>query len=305
MNILSLFDGMSCSQLALNKAEIRYNNFYASEIDKFAIQVTQKNYPNTIQLGDIRSVKAENIGEIDLMLGGSPCQGFSRAGKGLNFKDPRSVLFFEFVRLLAEVKPRYFLFENVKMKKEWQHIITCFLDEVPVDINSSIVSAQNRVRTYWTNLPIKKIIDEGINLIDIFDYHTQSEWEKKMQVKLGSKDFKTPYIKIDRKGNLKKSQNKASCVCGGHRGDGNHSDMDLIMLQNGTVRRYSPIECERLQTVPDNYTDCVSNTQRYKMLGNGWTVNVIAQLLSTYKHADPKVEHDYEAAQEILEKIYC
>src|SRR5574344_2500072 len=140
-NILSLFDGMSCGQIALNRAGIEYDNYFASEIDKYAIKVTQHNYPNTIQIGDVTQVKGADLPKIDLLLGGSPCQGFSNAGKQLNFNDPRSKLFFEYVRLLRECNPKYFLLENVKMKKEFQDVITEHLGVEPIKINSALVSA--------------------------------------------------------------------------------------------------------------------------------------------------------------------
>jgi site-specific DNA-cytosine methylase len=169
-NVLSLFDGMSCGQIALNKLGIQYENFYASEIDKHAMKVTQHNFPNTIQIGDVTQVNANNLPKIDLLIGGSPCQGFSFSGKGLNFEDPRSKLFFEFVRLVKETKPRYFLLENVKMKKEHEQVITDYLGVEPIEINSSLVSAQNRVRLYWTNIPnIQQPEDKGIGLIDILE----------------------------------------------------------------------------------------------------------------------------------------
>lgn len=152
MNILSLFDGISCGQIALNRADIKYNMYFASEIEKSAINITQKNFPNTVQLGDVTKVKASDLPQIDLLIGGSPCQGFSFAGKQLNFDDPRSSLFFEFVRLLRECKPKYFLLENVKMKKEHQDVITEHLGVKPILINSSTVSAQDRKRLYWTNI---------------------------------------------------------------------------------------------------------------------------------------------------------
>lgn len=168
MNVLSLFDGMSCGQIALNRADIPYSNYYASEIDKYAIKVTQHNYPNTIQLGDVTEVKSSDLPQIDLLIGGSPCQGFSFAGKQLNFDDPRSKLFFEFVRLLKECKPKFFLLENVKMKKEYQDVISEHLGVEPIEINSALVSAQNRKRLYWTNIPFdKNIEDKGILLKDI------------------------------------------------------------------------------------------------------------------------------------------
>ena len=184
MKVLSLFDGMSCGQLALNRLGIKVDKYYASEIDKYAIQVTQANFPETIQVGDVCNLKAEDYQDIDLILAGSPCQGFSFAGKQLAFDDPRSALFFEFIRLLKEIKPKYFLLENVKMKKEFLEVITdqvsaCYPDFKggddlfggkiePILINSALVSAQSRQRYYWTNIPnIEQPEDKGIVLRDI------------------------------------------------------------------------------------------------------------------------------------------
>jgi len=180
LNILSLFDGMSCGQIALGRSGITYQNYYASEIDKHAIKVTQHNYPNTIQIGDVSKVSYKNgilttdhgsydVGKIDLLIGGSPCTGFSSAGKGLNFEDPRSKLFFEYVRIKNEINPKYFLLENVRMKQEYQDIITKYMGVNPVMINSSLVSAQNRVRNYWVNFEITQPKDKGMKLSDILD----------------------------------------------------------------------------------------------------------------------------------------
>ena len=179
MKVLSLFDGMSCGQIALNRLGIKVDKYYASEIDKYAIQVTQANFPETIQIGDVCDIKAEDYQDVDLIMAGSPCQGFSFAGKQLAFDDPRSALFFEFIRLLKEIKPKYFLLENVKMKKEYLQVIServsaCY-PEIPfgiepIFINSSLVSAQNRQRYYWTNIPnITQPKERGIVLRDILE----------------------------------------------------------------------------------------------------------------------------------------
>lgn len=170
INVLSLFDGMSCGQIALDQSGIEVDKYYASEIDKYAIEITKKNYPNTMHVGDVTKVDGTQLDKIDLLIGGSPCQGFSFAGKQLNFNDPRSALFFEFVRLLKETKPKYFLLENVRMKKEFQDIITEYLGVEPIMINSSLLSAQNRVRFYWTNIPnVTQPIDKGIVINDILE----------------------------------------------------------------------------------------------------------------------------------------
>ena len=168
INVLSLFDGISCGQLALQRAGIDVGKYYSSEIDPYTVKVTQRNFPNTIQLGDITNIKGEDLPKIDLLIGGSPCQGFSILGKQLNFEDSRSKLFFEFVRLLKETKPKYFLLENVVMKQEWQDIISEQLGVKPIHINSKLLSAQNRPRLYWTNIPnIQQPKDLGLKICDV------------------------------------------------------------------------------------------------------------------------------------------
>ena len=168
MNILSLFDGMSCGRVALERAGIKVDNYYASEIDPYAIKVSQKNYPDIIQLGDVRFWETWGLRDIDMVIAGSPCQGFSNAGGRLNFDDPRSKLFFTFVDILEHYKPKYFLLENVMMKKEWENIITEHMGVEPIEINSALVSAQNRRRLYWTNIPnITQPEDRKIFLRDI------------------------------------------------------------------------------------------------------------------------------------------
>ena len=157
MNVLSLFDGMSCARIALERLGVQVDNYYACEIDKYAIQVSTANYPDIQQIGDITAIKADDYPNIDLLIGGSPCQGFSFAGKQLAFDDPRSKLFFEFVRVLREVKPKYFLLENVRMKQEYQDVISEHLGVKPIKINSALFSAQSRNRFYWTNIPLNEI----------------------------------------------------------------------------------------------------------------------------------------------------
>jgi site-specific DNA-cytosine methylase len=274
MNVLSLFDGMSCGQLALQRAGIQVDNYFASEIDRYAIQVATANFPAMIQLGDVKEVWVSNdlstkekgishegkIHKIDLLIGGSPCQGFSFAGKQLNFDDPRSKLFWEYVRLLKALKPKYFLLENVKMKKESMDVITNALGVEPIFINSNRVSAQNRQRYYWTNIPMESLPDDkGIVLSDILeDGHVDRD---------KSHCIDANYFKG---GNLKSYFEK-------HR-------RQLVFSKDGMChvgteyRKLTPLECERLQTVPEGYTDHVSNTQRYKMLGNGWTVDVVSHI---------------------------
>ena len=264
MNVLSLFDGMSCGQIALDQLEIKVNNYYASEIDKYAIEIAKKNYPNTIHLGDVTKINGEDLPQIDLLIGGSPCQGFSVAGTQFNFDDPRSALFFEFVRLLKETKPKYFLLENVRMKKEWQQIITEHLNVEPIIINSALLSAQNRVRLYWTNIKnINQPNDKNIILSDIIENGIASNLmttkEKKSFCLTATYARAVPHNSIKRK------------------------QRTMIELEKQTdkirYRKLTPLECERLQTVPDGYTEGVSNAQRYKMLGNGWTIEVIKHIL--------------------------
>ena len=179
MNVLSLFDGISAGQLALNRVGIPITIYYASEIDKYAIKVTQHHFPDTIQIGDVRNVKACDLPVIDLILAGSPCQGFSFAGKQLAFEDPRSKLFFEFVRILQEVKPRYWLLENVKMAKMHEQVITKLTGVRPIRLNSALVSAQNRQRLYWTNIPVNTVpTDKGILLRDILEDGAETDLSK-------------------------------------------------------------------------------------------------------------------------------
>jgi len=167
MNVLSLFDGISCGRVALERAGIKVDKYYASEIDKYAISISQKNYPDIIQVGSVIDLKGQDFKEIDLIIGGSPCQSFSNAGNRQGF-DGKSGLFYEFVRLVKEVKPKYFLLENVKMKQEWQDVISEEMGVKPIEINSNLVSGQNRERLYWTNIPnIEQPEDKNISITDI------------------------------------------------------------------------------------------------------------------------------------------
>ena len=294
MNVLSLFDGMSCGRIALDKAGIPINNYWASEIDPYAIKVARINYPDTIPVGDIAALDWNDEGlhaHIDLLIGGSPCQGFSFAGKQLNFNDPRSKLFFEFVRLMDEMKPTWFLLENVKMKKESQDIISWYLGVQPQEINSSLVSAQNRKRFYWTNIPFTMPEDRGIMLKDIIEDGLDANYFKGGNLKayfekhrrqlvfsseglchVGDADLKGHDI-IKRVYHPEGKAPTLTTMGGGHR-----EPKILLTKDNLKWRKLTPLECERLQTVPEGYTAHVSNTQRYKMLGNGWTVDVVAHI---------------------------
>lgn len=306
MNVLSLFDGISCGQLALNRAGVECDKYFASEIDKHAIKVTQHHFPNTIQLGDVEALKGSSLPKIDLLIGGSPCQSFSVAGDGSGFNG-KSKLFFEFVRILKEVNPTYFLLENVKMKKEWENIITEHLGVIPIEINSSLVSAQHRRRLYWTNiLGVNQPENKNIKLSDILGKNIEGE------KKYG--DFKANNGKIIRveKDNFpytfyearteegKKERRRVRFLTGVdttprgakykiylplRTGKSNcivatPSQLDYIVDLNGTYRKLTINEIEFLQTVPQNYTESVSENQRRKMLGNGWTVDVVAHIFS-------------------------
>ncbi len=289
MNVLSLFDGMSCGQIALDRLGVKVDKYFASEIDKYAIKVAKANYPDTIHLGDVRDVKASDLPEIDLLIGGSPCQGFSFAGKHLNFDDPRSALFFEYVRLLKELKPKYFLLENVRMKQDSQDIISEYLGVQPVAVNSNLVSAQNRYRLYWTNIPFDIPSDKGIVLKDILEDidtnyskggNLKSYFEKHRRQLVFSEDGLCHVGDADLKGHgynrrVYHPDGKSPSLCAASGGNLEPK----IIADSTSWRKLTPIECERLQTVPDNYTNHVSNTQRYRMLGNGWTVDVITNIL--------------------------
>lgn len=278
MNVLSLFDGMSCGQIALQKSGFQVDNYFASEIDKYAIKVAKANYPDMVHLGDVTGVETyggklaipynkhgltKQYAKIDLLIGGSPCQGFSFAGKQLNFDDPRSKLFWEFVRLLKDLRPKYFLLENVKMKQQSMDVITEALGVEPIFINSNTVSAQNRQRYYWTNISCESPSNSDVMLSDIIE----NGWVDRAY----SHCIDANYFKG---GNLKSYFEK-------HRRQLVFTDESMTEF-----RKLTPLECERLQTVPEGYTNHVSNTQRYKMLGNGWTVDVISHIFNGMKETN-------------------
>lgn len=318
MNILSLFDGLSCGQIALNRLGIKYENYFASEIDKNAMLVTQDNYPNTKQIGDVMKVDGYSLPTIDLMFGGSPCTNFSLAGKkygmvteetsvevtdletylklkeeGFTFKG-QSFLFWEYVRLLKECKPKYFLLENVVMVKKWEDIISNTLGVKPIFINSSLVSAQDRKRLYWTNIPgIQLPKDKNVLLIDILEKEPKEKLflaEKISERFSINKNAKIDNSKSCVVGKLSAHQGdrvfsifgKGSSLsaCGGNNGGGGCNIIEDTKSDKWKLRRLSVLECERLQTVPENYTKLAPTTGRYKMLGNGWTVDVIAHIFS-------------------------
>ena len=311
MNVLSLFDGMSCGMIALDRLGIKVDNYYASEIDKYAMQVSAANYPEIIQVGDITKLDLSTLPKIDLVMGGSPCQGFSFAGKQLAFDDPRSALFFEFVKCVKELNPKYFLLENVKMKKEYLDIISEYMGVEPIFINSSLVSAQSRQRYYWTNIPnVEQPKDRNIFLKDILEDDAEEPMlsniyggfgekkprvhtDKSVTIRTAAGGGHIPSVTLKNKSANK--QGKAYALTHSYNGAVAWNSIErkqrtmVPVCETNKIhpnvydkclyRKLTPIECERLQTVPDNYTNHVSNTQRYKMLGNGWTIEVIAHIL--------------------------
>lgn len=325
MKVLSLFDGISCGKVALERAGIHIEEYVAFEIDKSAIQISRNNHPEIIQRGDVTKADFTEFEGFDLVMGGSPCQGFSIAGKQLNFDDPRSKLFFEFKRAIEEVKPKYFLLENVKMKKEYENLISECLGVEPIEINSNLVSAQNRKRLYWTNIPgVKRPEDCGIMLKDIVHENRPEDkidltpykvpFDKSLKIiEKEVQEGKIGYFRKDSQANRVYSiHGKAVTLCGEAGGGAAKMGQYLFgcitpdrtdkrqrgqrfnegekfytltaqdrhgVLIDGYIRKLTPIEAERLQTLPDGYTAGVSDAQRYKTLGNGWTVEVITQIL--------------------------
>jgi site-specific DNA-cytosine methylase len=274
LNVLSLFDGISAGQVALERTGIKVDNYFASEIDKYAIKITQKNYPNTIQLGDINNWKEWNLPKIDLVMGGSPCQGFSNAGAGLNFEDPRSKLFFVFVDILKYHNPKYFLLENVKMKKEWSDIISDHMKVSHIEMNSALVSAQSRKRFYWTNIEgIVQPKDKNIFLKDIIESGTV---DREKSYCIDACYYKGGSI------NQYLEKSRLQLVNLSHI-PFHQSEKRLMVEDNSTWRKLTPLECERLQTFPNGYTEGISNTQRYKGLGNSWTVDMVAHIFGFIK----------------------
>ena len=283
MNVLSLFDGMSCGQIALDQLGIKIDSYFSSEIDKYAMQVTMRNYPNTKQIGSVTDVKAEDLPKIDLLMGGSPCQGFSISGNKLNFEDERSKLFFEFVRLLEETKPKYFMLENVgSMDSNVRDKISDILGCTPLHINSKLITAQHRNRYYWTNIPQSNIIENDIKFKDILESDVDNKYYYSDRVlsrlnledikRAGKAGYKCKGIEVD----------KCAPIVARHY-KGMQSQHYPVIKEVDGFRKLTPIECERLQTVPDNYTNGVSDTQRFKMLGNGWTVDVIKHIFKNLK----------------------
>lgn len=278
MKVLSLFDGIACGKVALERAEISVDEYYASEIDTHAISIAHNNHPDIRQIGNVLNIDYSRLPKIDLLIGGSPCQGFSNAGGGLAFEDERSKLFFEFVQAMVDLEPNYFLLENVKMKQEWVDIITEYMEVEPILINSSLVSGQHRERYYWTNIPnIGLPYPKRLILQDILEENADRKYDATENAisKYDGGKYLNPAYKGQ--GNRVHDINKPSpTLCAGSNGYSN----GYINYQD-RIRKLTPIECERLQTLPDNYTEGVSDTQRYKALGNGWTVDVATHI---FKH---------------------
>ncbi len=279
-NIVSLFDGISCLQIALNRIGMPYENYYASEIDQPCITITQKNYPNTIQVGDICDLKKSDFpSDIDLLVGGSPCQGFSLMGKQLNFDDSRSKLFFEYVRLWKALKPKYFILENVKMRQDIQDAISAILGVQPIEINSALFSGQNRRRLYWTNIPkvAKKITQLNGQGVGITGKSLLTDQTYEIATVRKGKNGSPRQI-------VKPATDKLPCLTAsyykGINADGRPGKAKSFGdYEQGKIEMLSPVECERMQTVPEEYTAGIAKTQRYKALGNGFTVEVIAYIL--------------------------
>ncbi len=334
MYVLSLFDGISCGQVALERAGITVDRYFASEIEKSSISVTMHNYPDTVQLGDVRSIKSEDLPKIDLLIGGSPCTNLSSSGKrnGLVTKDKikltslsqylsykesgfefegQSYLFWEYVRLLKELKPKYFLLENVCMKKEWEKIFTETLGVEPILINSSLVSAQIRKRLYWTNIPnVALPEDRGIKLADVLE---DIKWLYPAAVRGRNIDLnavnKATILgrRLDADGHRKdnnknipiiqclevreSNRDKSNCLTTVEKDNvltpmpiGRHPDaFGLISGERLPFRFYTRLEYERLQTLPEHYTDCISENAAKRAIGNGWTVDVIAHIFRGLK----------------------
>lgn len=305
-NVLGTFDGISCGQIALNKADIKYKQYFASEIDKFASSISRYNYPDTIHLGNIKNIDIDALPQIDLLFGGFPCQGFSYIGGQLGFQDIRSQLFFDLIHLKEKLNPKYFLFENVNMKQKDMDTITMICGVDPIFINSGLLSAQNRPRVYWTNIcseptglfgdflesKIPQPKEKGLILSDIIEIDVNEKYFLKDSIiefyRNNSDKQKNNGNGFSFKPTIGDRKSLTITTKEGSRMEGNF----IIVNVDGKerIRKLTPLECERLQTVPDNYTKYgidengktveISDTQRYKTLGNGWTVDSISYILS-------------------------
>ena len=291
MNVLSLFDGISCGQVALERAGIKVDKYYASEIDKNAIKVTQKNYPNTVQLGDVTKWREWDIdwSGIDLLIGGSPCQGFSFAGKQLNFEDDRSKLFFEYVNILNHLKTfntdiKFFL-ENVNMKEEYKNVISELLGVNSILVNSRIISAQDRKRLYWSNFELNIPKDNNISISSIIGNNVFAGAMRGRRInQFGKRDDSNTKLKIEQQIEVRKD-NKSNCVTTVSKDNVIvfSNEKFFNALNNRDKWRYmNSEEFEQLQTLPIGYTDCVSESSRKKVCGNCWTVDLIAEFFKVF-----------------------
>lgn len=297
MIVFSAFDGMSNGQIALEREGIKVDKYFASEIKPHAIKVTQHNYPNTIQLGDVRNIQAKDLPNIDLLIGGSPCQDFSSANKEkLGLKGLKSGLFFEYLRLLKELKPKYFLLENVAMDDYSYHTISEYLGTYPVNINSERVSAQLRQRSYWTNIgqesfdllgfrkcEIPQPTNKNISFQSILDNGYTDRIKSRCLLESESRNPGYTYSALRRymilgfinivfkdKETYKKYSNMTE------------KEMELHFVK-GDIRQLNQNEMERLQTVPEGYTSILNRNEAASLLGDGWTVDVIAHIFKYLK----------------------
>jgi site-specific DNA-cytosine methylase len=288
INVLSLFDGMSCGMIALERSGIKVNNYYASEIDKYAIKVSQSNYPEIVRVGDVTKISYKDgtlstefgnfqVGKVDLLIGGSPCQSISNLGNGLGL-DGKSGLFYHYLRLKDEIQPTKFVLENVVGNKKAIDIISEQVNQLQILIDSNLVSGANRKRYYWTDIEgVEQPPNKHIMLKDIL---TDSDDKSKslsdgrlkwLMSEKGQATVKKKYASID--------PIKAGCLTARSDASWNCN----YVTRNGVLTKLSCEEYEILQTVPVGYTSCVSDSQRYKMLGNGWTVDVISHIFNNLK----------------------
>lgn len=285
MKVLSLFDGISCGMVALERANIPVERYVAYEIDKYAIQISKKNYPQIEHCGDVTTADFTQYKGFDLLIGGSPCQDLCSMGSHKGLAGEKSGLFFEFERALKESNPKYFLLENnASMTKENEEIITKIMGVEPIMINSVDFTAQNRKRLYWTNIPIEEWEIQNVLLLDIAQ-NIEEKQEFLITEKVNkylSEEYKGRKIQKTVLASIRQLSEKSRCLS--TRSGDVGSNSGLCLLQNGEYYVATPIECERLQTLPDNYTSGISNPQRYKCIGNGWTVDVIAHILKGVIH---------------------
>lgn len=299
INVLSLFDGISCARLALDHAKIPINKYFSSEIDKYSIAVSKKRYPDNVFLGDVKKIDLKRIPKIDLLIGGSPCQDISHAFKGKGIRGNRSSLFFDFVRIKNILKPKFFILENVKTK--WKNFIDQEIKVEGLEVNSKYFSAQNRPRFYWTNInfdlnfpknktQIREILEKKIMnefyCKDIISNHLNKVNFKETRNSYDiQKLFTIPKTLLkdnERQRRVYSKYGKSPTLLA-------RSDTPKIIVKN-KIRKLTPLECERLQGIKDNFTNICSNTQRYKMIGNAFTVPVISYILKSMNSKKKKPE---------------